>query len=215
VLAIVVGSASGCTGGGATPSVSPSGSDAPQAVDPGAAAFTGGTAPAPEATITPPPGSWSQASAPTGTRAVVLAMAGDTDGEAVIAGARQWADAAGAVLDAVLVDGADDLDAAVADAAGAGPDIVIGAGPGVVDVLSLATPQFLDQQFLVVGAQLAEPTGNVTAVIWPGAGFRGTGISADGTDVTGSITPDRVEAALGAGLASIHWDLTGIVIQLP
>ena len=40
----------------------------------------------------------------------------------------------------------------------------------------MVTPNHLDQQFLVVGAELAEPTANVTAADWTGASFRGEGL---------------------------------------
>jgi hypothetical protein len=53
------------------------------------------------------------------------------------------------------------------------PDLVICAGHALVDALALVTASHLDQQFLVVGAQLPEPTVNVTAAIWRGASSRG------------------------------------------
>jgi hypothetical protein len=53
------------------------------------------------------------------------------------------------------------------------PDLVICAGNALVDALALVTASHLDQQFLVVGAQLPEPTVNVTAAIWRGASSRG------------------------------------------
>jgi basic membrane lipoprotein Med (substrate-binding protein (PBP1-ABC) superfamily) len=178
--------------------------------------FVGSTdAPSPEATITPAPGSWDDAPSAAGQRVVVLAREGDPDGAVVTGAATRWAHDVGAQLEIVTAADLDALDRAVAEAAADDAAVVVGAGPRVVDALALSTPQFLDQQFLLVGAQLAEPTGNVTAVIWPGAGFRGTGISADDTDVAGSITAERVQDALDAGVASIHWQLTGIVIQLP
>jgi hypothetical protein len=43
---------------------------------------------------------------------------------------------------------------------------VISAGNALVDALALVTASHVDQQFLVVGAQLPEPTVNVTAAIW-------------------------------------------------
>ena len=49
----------------------------------------------------------------------------------------------------------------------------VSAGQALVDALALVTPSHLDQQFLVVGAQLPEPTVNVTAAVWRGASSRG------------------------------------------
>jgi hypothetical protein len=53
-----------------------------------------------------------------------------------------------------------------------GPDLIVSAGNDLVDPLALVTASHLTQQFLVVGAELAEPTGNVTAVDWTGASGR-------------------------------------------
>jgi hypothetical protein len=65
---------------------------------------------------------------------------------------------------------------------------VAGAGIGVIDAFSLLTAQHLAQEFLVVGAQLPEPTENVTSVLWPGALLRGSGLSAAGEQDTGSVS---------------------------
>jgi hypothetical protein len=70
-----------------------------------------------------------------------------------------------------------------------------------------------DADFLLVGSQLPEPTHNVTAVTWPGAQFRGTGLGNDDAD-TEAVTPERADEAVSAGTASVLHDLTGIVIEL-
>ncbi|EOD67187.1 hypothetical protein [Amycolatopsis vancoresmycina] len=43
------------------------------------------------------------------------------------------------------------------------PDLIISTGKDLVDALALVTASHLDRQFLVLGAELAEPTANVTA----------------------------------------------------
>ncbi len=91
---------------------------------------------------------------------------------------------------------------------------MIGAGAGVVDEFAYATAAHLDQQYLVVGAQLGEPTENVTSVVWTGATFRGTGITDDEQDAS-AVTEDRALDAVSAGVASILQGLTGIVVSLP
>ena len=78
----------------------------------------------------------------------------------------------------------------------------------------LVTPNHLSQQFLVVGAELAEPTHNVTAVDWSGASFRGEGLGVSSTYDPASFTADRCAAAIRAGVAAVLNDLTGIVIWL-
>lgn len=178
-------------------------------------AFLGGGMPSPEATITPAPDSWSQASVPAGFRVVALAMAADPAAETVLSAVRDWADAHGVSLETEQVADGDALEAATVEASESGADLVIGAGSQSVDVLALITSQLLDTQFLVIAGQLAEPTANVTAVIWPGAGFRGTGITPDGEGEVSAVTPERARTAIEAGYASVAWGITGIVVQLP
>jgi hypothetical protein len=111
-------------------------------------------------------------------------------------------------------DGADPVGAALDRALGARPDLIVGLGDGVVDVFSFESAQSLDQQFLVVGAQLPEPTDNVTAVVWDGSTSRGSAAGPDGELDDASITEDRGEDAFEAGLASIQDGMTGAVLHL-
>jgi hypothetical protein len=103
--------------------------------------------------------------------------------------------------------GDDPVGDAFDQATGAHADVVVGLGDGILDVFDFETGKLLDQQFLIVGGQLAEPTHNVTAVIWPGATSREPG------DV-GSVTESRGVDALGAGVESIRDGLSGIVLRL-
>jgi hypothetical protein len=92
-------------------------------------------------------------------------------------------------------------------AVGSDADVVLGLGGGVVDVFDFETGKILDQEFLVIGGQLAEPTVNVTAVIWPGATAR------EPTEEE-SVTVPRAIEALGAGVESIRGGTSGIVLHL-
>jgi len=95
------------------------------------------------------------------------------------------------------------------------PDLVICAGNALVDALALVTASHLDQQFLVVGAQLPEPTVNVTAAIWRGASSRGWEVPNMALSFDqDAFTPEHAGAAIRAGVASVLSDLTGIVIWL-
>ena len=105
-------------------------------------------------------------------------------------------------------------DAALMAALEATPDLIIGVGEDVVDAFSFETPQRLGQQFLLVGAQLAEPTENVTAVIWEGATSRGSAASADQDTDAGAITAPRVKDALAVGLESVRGGQVGVVLSL-
>ena len=76
------------------------------------------------------------------------------------------------------------------------------------------TASHLDQQFLVIGAELAEPTANVTAADWTGASFRGEGLGMPSAYDPATFTPERAGRAVRAGVAAVLNGLTGIVIQL-
>ena len=94
------------------------------------------------------------------------------------------------------------------------PDLVISAGNNLVDPLALVTASHLDQQFLVIGAEVAEPTRNVTAADWTGASFRGEGLGLPSAYDPATFTPERATRAIRAGVAAVLHGLTGIVIRL-
>jgi len=177
--------------------------------------FLGGTdRPTPEATVQPEPGSWAGVRPPAGYR-VVLISAGDDPATTTLAEAvKGWAAGADVTLDTLDATDDDEVEAHIDRAVAMRPDLVVGAGSGVVDVFALITAQHLAQEFLVVGAELPEPTGNVTSVVWPGASFRGTGLGASGDQDPASVTPARAGDAVTAGVASVLHGLTGIVLDL-
>lgn len=179
-----------------------------------AARFVGSAhEPAPEATVRPAPGSWDDVVVPAGYTMVLIARGGEATTETLTAAVERYAAAHGAKLTVLPARSDDEVEQRIHEAVTADPDLVVGVGDGVVDVFSLITAQYLDTDFLVVGAQLPEPTHNVTAVTWPGAEFRGTGLGNDGAD-PGAVTPERAGQAVSAGAASVLHDLTGIVIDL-
>ncbi|WP_163630260.1 BMP family ABC transporter substrate-binding protein [Microbacterium sp. B35-04] len=108
----------------------------------------------------------------------------------------------------------DGVDAALDRALAAEPDLIVGLGAGVVDLFSFETAQLLEREFLIIGAQLAEPTDNVTAVIWDGATSRGSAASADGALDDSVITEERGVDAFAVGAASIDSGVTGVVLRL-
>ena len=84
----------------------------------------------------------------------------------------------------------------------------------LVDAMALVTANHLEQQFLVVGAQVAEPTENVTAADWKGAGYRGEGLGLPEAFDPSTFTAERAGRALRAGVAAVLSDVTGIVIHV-
>jgi hypothetical protein len=171
--------------------------------------------PAPESTIRPRPGSWNTVRPPRGYHVVLLTAGNDPATTTLVMGVTQWAEAEGVRLETVAATESDRFVDATVEAMGRAPDLVICAGNALVDALALVTASHLDQQFLVVGAQLPEPTVNVTAAVWRGASSRGAEVA----DTPSSFDPDaftprHVGAAIRAGVASVLHDITGIVIWL-
>ncbi|MDG4778139.1 hypothetical protein O7614_00570 [Micromonospora sp. WMMD961] len=175
---------------------------------------TPSTKPAPEATITPQPGSWAGIHPPKDYRVVLLTAGDDTPTKSLVTAVKAWADDEHVDLRTIAVGNAHDAVPSIAKAMEMGPDLIVSAGNDLVDPLALVTPSHLDEKFLVVGAELAEPTHNVTAVDWDGASFRGEGLGASSTYDPASFTGERCAAAIRAGVAAVLSDLTGIVVWL-
>ncbi|MEE6258658.1 type 1 periplasmic-binding domain-containing protein [Plantactinospora sonchi] len=170
--------------------------------------------PTPEGTVTPRPGSWSGVHPSKDYRVVLLTTGDDSPTKALVTAVRDWAEDEEVDLRTVVAKDAQDLVPSIVRAIGMGPDLIVSAGNDLVDPLALVTASHLSQQFLVVGAELAEPTHNVTAVDWSGASFRGEGLGASSTYDAGSFTAERCAAAIRAGVAAVLNDLTGIVVWL-
>lgn len=174
-----------------------------------------GTAADPYAPV-PEPGRTIEAVPPTdpveasGWRIAVIVPDGDAAAQTLLAAVRETADRSDADVDAF----GGDVDAAFSDALAADADVVIGLGEGTSDVFAYEASQRLDREFLILGAQVAEPTANVTAVIWEGATSRGSGAPADGDIDPDRVTSARAAEAIAAGLKSVADRATGIVLHL-
>ncbi|MDP4334095.1 hypothetical protein Q7F20_12015 [Curtobacterium sp. A7_M15] len=182
-----------------------------------------GRVPAPESTVSPAPGSWSAVHPPSHYEVVLLSDQADAeagrvdpaDGRAartLAAAVASWAAAEDVSLTRVVAADPDDRVAAVARAVDEHPDLVISVGDDMVDPLAAVSPSALHQQFLVLGAEIAEPTSNVTAADWTGGGFRGEGLGPSSHHDPSTFTPERAGRALRAGVAAVLNDLTGIVV---
>jgi hypothetical protein len=169
--------------------------------------------PAPGATIAPHPGSWDAVHPPQGYRVVLLTSGDDPATATLSAAVTEWAAAEDVSLKTVTVTEPDRAIDGIVEAMELGPDLIVSAGAGLVDPLAVVTASHLDRQFLVVGAQLPEPTGNVTAAIWHGASSRGSEVpDSSASNDPDAVTPERADAAVRAGVASVLSDLTGIVL---
>ena len=170
--------------------------------------------PAPEAMIRPRRGSWDAVHPPRGYRVVLLTAGDDSATTILVTAVKQWAKAEHVRLETIATAEFEAVDGIV-QAIDLRPDLVVCAGNVLVDALALVTASYLDQPFLIIGAQLPEPTVNVTAAIWRGASSRGgevpDTVSSFDTD---AFTSEHAGAAIRAGVASALSDLTGIVIWL-
>ncbi|MFD9001435.1 hypothetical protein ACFV0T_10760 [Streptomyces sp. NPDC059582] len=187
----------------------------PSAVGELSAGFLGpDTSPAPESTVTPSPGSWSRVHPSDGIRVVLLTAGHDRPTKTLVTAVQEWAQDEDVDLRTVTATDAGDLVPAITRAMDMHPDLVVSAGNDLIDPLAAVTPNHLAQQFLVVGAELAEPTQNVTAVDWSGASFRGEGLGMSSTYDASSFTAARCAAAVRAGTAAVLARHTGIVLWL-
>ncbi|GAA0931203.1 hypothetical protein GCM10009554_14930 [Kribbella koreensis] len=176
------------------------------------AGFVPTVKPSPEATITPRPGSWDGVHPPQDYRVVLLTAGDAPQTKTLVTAVEDWATQEHVSLKTVKA--SDDYIAGIGEAMDLHPDLIVAAGNNLVDPLAMVTPNHLDQQFLVVGAELAEPTGNVTAADWIGASFRGEGLGASSSYDPSSFTPARAASAIRAGAASVLTGHTGIVLWL-
>jgi hypothetical protein len=170
--------------------------------------------PAPEATITPRPGSWNAVHPSKGYRVVLLTAGEDAPTKALVDAVRSWSDEEDVSLKTVTATHPADYVPRIRRALDMAPDLIICAGNQLVDPLALVTASHLDRQFLVVGAELAEPTANVTAADWTGASFRGEGLGMPDAYDPDSFTRERTGRAVRAGVAAVLNGITGIVIRL-
>jgi hypothetical protein len=170
--------------------------------------------PAPEATITPRPGSWDAVHPSKGYRVVLLTADEDAPTRALVSAVTRWAEQEDVSLKTVTATRPDQFIPRISRAIELAPDLVICAGHGLIDPLALVTANHLDQPFLVLGAELAEPTHNVTAADWTGASFRGEGLGMPDAYDPATFTPERAGRAVRAGVAAVLHGITGIVIRL-
>lgn len=186
---------------------------APTVVGTPAAGFHPETTPSPEATVVPADGSWQGVSPSPGYRVVLLTSGSDATTKVLNAAVEEWASDAQVSLRTVVAEDSGAIPAIV-DAMDMKPDLIVSTGEALVDALAMVTPNHLDRSFLVLGAELAEPTDNVTAVDWTGAGFRGEGLGSATHFDESSFTPERGDAAIRAGATAVLTGMTGVVLWI-
>lgn len=165
--------------------------------------------------IAPRAGTWDAVNPPQGYRVALLTHSDDSATTTLATAVTEWAAAEDVSLKTITVTGPDDAIDGVVEAMELEPDLIVSAGADLVDALAVVTASHLDREFLIIGAQLPEPTANVTASIWQGASSRGSEVANSlASNDSDAVTPERADAAVRAGVASVLSGLTGIVISL-
>lgn len=200
----------GCSGDDASSGPTPAA--ATTAVASTGPGFAPSSPPPPAGTFTPSPGSWAGTDPAPGYRVVLLSTEQDARTRVLSAAVRAWATDVDVDLEEVVADAPPAYVSRIQEAIDRGSDLVVATGDGLVDPLALVTASNLDQQFLVVGAELAEPTLNVTAADWDGAAYRGEGLGQHTAFDPATFTPERADRALRAGVAAVLGGLNGTVV---
>jgi hypothetical protein len=170
--------------------------------------------PPPAGTFTPSTDAWADVHPPDEFRVTMVAAATDPQAAVVVAAVRSWAADESVDLDVIEVDRPADNLADLATAIRAAPDLIVSVGDSLVDAMALVTASAPERRFLILGGEIAEPTVNVTAVDWVGAGFRGEGLGQAPTYDPASFTPERADRAIRAGVAAVLTNWSGFVVWL-
>lgn len=104
--------------------------------------------------------------------------------------------------------------AAIADEA----DLIVTAGNQLVDPVAVVSANYAGeepQQFLVLGAEVAEPTHNIAASDWQGSAYLGEGVRESDYYDPAAVTGPRAYAALRAGVAAVLSGYGGVIVRIP
>lgn len=173
--------------------------------------------PPPGGTMTPSPSSWSGVEVPAGYTIALIATDDNAAARHLRTAVEAWAAAHDVHLTVVPAHDPASYLADIQKAIDLHADLVVSAGDPLADPLSVVTPSWPDQEFLLLGAELAEPTFNVTAAVWRGTTARGGGSGTSGNawayDPT-TFTVERSGRALEAGVAAVLRGYAGFVVQV-
>jgi basic membrane lipoprotein Med (substrate-binding protein (PBP1-ABC) superfamily) len=97
-------------------------------------------------------------------------------------------------------------------------DLIVIAGNNLVDPVAAISANYAGenpQQFLVLGAEVAEPTNNIAASDWTGSAYLGEGLQESQYYDPASVTAPRAYAALRAGVAAILCGYRSLIVRIP
>ncbi|WP_028642657.1 hypothetical protein [Nocardioides sp. URHA0020] len=170
--------------------------------------------PAPGGTLTPSPHSWSGVTVPSGYSVALLSTDDSVSARRLATAVRTWAAANKVSVHPVPAHDPGNYLPAIQAAIDLEPDLVISTGDALADPLALVTSSWLDQKFLLLGAELAEPTANVTAAVWKGTTARGGGSGTEPLSDASTFTVERARRGLEAGVAGILRGYSGYVVKV-
>lgn len=169
--------------------------------------------PPPGGTMTPSPTSWDGVHVPAGFTAVLLSTDDTPAARHLTTAVTRWAADNDVTLTRVRAHRQAGYVGAIQRAIDLHPDLVISAGDPLADPMALVTSAWLDQDFLLLGSELAEPTYNVTAATWEGTSARG-GAGAGVPPDLSTFTVERAGRALDAGVAAVLRGWSGYVVEV-
>ena len=97
-------------------------------------------------------------------------------------------------------------------------DLIITAGNNLVEPVAAVSANYAGeqpQQFLVLGAEVAEPTANIAATDWKGSAYLGEGLEESLYYHPSAVTAPRAYAALRAGVAAVLSGYTSVIVRIP
>jgi len=176
--------------------------------------------------INPAPETWTKVRPSTHYRVLLLAAgkdantAHDSQVATLVGAVRRWAKDESRVKlkirylfdPTTYIQGIDD--AAKHDNA----DLIIVAGNSLVEPVAVVSANYAGddpQQFLVLGAEVAEPTANIAATDWKGSAYLGEGLKESQFYEPAAVTAPRAYAALRAGAAAVLSGYTSVIIRIP
>lgn len=176
--------------------------------------------------IDPQPESWTDVRPASDYRVLVLAAgkdaatAADPQVAILVDAARTWAEDESRVkLKVRYLADPDGYIQAIDDAARKdNADLIVTAGNSLVDAVAVVSANYAGeepQQFLVLGAEVAEPTTNIAATDWVGSAYLGEGLEESLYYDPAAVTAPRAYAALRAGAAAVLSGYTSVIVRIP
>jgi basic membrane lipoprotein Med (substrate-binding protein (PBP1-ABC) superfamily) len=176
--------------------------------------------------VNPDPESWTKVR-PSSTYRVLLLATGKDDHTAydpqvaiLAAAVRKWAEAEPQVrLKTRYLSDSTTFIKSIDDAAKHdNADLIITAGNSLVEPVAVISANYAGydpQQFLVLGAEVAEPTTNIAATDWDGSAYLGEGLDQAQFYDPDEVTAPRAYAALRAGVAAVLSGYTSVIVRIP